>query len=134
MKKMVLIGFCLFLDLVAILACSSSGGGTTGPTQVSSYEELGECDSLQEGVTKYVVSEEQYYKCRENSWVETVYKSKVIARETMRDSRDGQTYKIITIGSQTWTAEKLNYEIENSFCYENECVPQRLASAYKGRI
>ncbi len=39
---------------------------------------------------------------------------------TMTDSRDNQTYDTVTLGTQTWLAQDLNYESDDSVCYDDD--------------
>ena len=91
---------------------SSSGEPISSTEETSSSMEKMSSSSNDES------SSSEYFKSNWNNL------DKNVAYDTIIDSRDNQVYKVVTIGSQTWMAENLNYYDEqvadNAICLNNE--------------
>lgn len=88
---------------------------------------LGACNAENKGEVKQnnnelSVNYQMYYVCKNGNWQMAEGKDLLDAGVDMEliDTRDGKVYKTIQIGRQTWMVENLNYETENSYCYDDD--------------
>lgn len=119
-RKAAFVFLLIAMVLGFLSACEDSSSATSNDQGVSSSAALIESSSSSEDETGELPKE--------------AYLNPNIDYGTMTDERNGLTYKTVTIGNQTWTAENMNYKTSGSICnddYTRNC--NIYGSLYLGR-